>query len=417
MVRAVMTKPIPAIPLVATGAPQRVAAPASSAQFPLPGWPLFRLGFRPFYLGAAAFALFAVPYWIAGLLGLVALPSTMPPLLWHAHEMLYGFAVAVIVGFLLTAGKAWTGLATPRGATLAVMAGLWLAARLSAVGAPYAVYAVLDVVLLPWVALVLIRVLLKAGNRRNLPLGAILLLLATANLSFHAAVLGWLNIDPLRALHAGLALVVMIECVIAGRVIPAFTMSALPGRQLKVPAWLERSTLAATALSLASWVLLPANPVTAAGFALAALLHAARLWHWQPLRTRARPILWVLHAAYAWLPVGFLLLAWAQVGGVAASAGIHALAVGATAGLIVGMVTRTARGHTGRPLKVSRLEVAAYLLVAGAAVARVLLPLVAPAHTADWLVVAAAAWSAAFALYLWVFTPWLLRSRLDGKDG
>ena len=229
--------------------------------------------------------------------------------------------------------------------------------------------------------------------------------------------LGWLNIDPLRALHAGLALVVMIECVIAGRVIPAFTMSALPGRQLKVPAWLERSTLAATALSLAAWVLLPANPVTAAGFALAALLHAARLWHWQPLRTRARPILWVLHAAYAWLPVGFLLLAWAQVGGVAASAGIHALAVGATAGLIVGMVTRTARGHTGRPLKVSRLEVAAYLLVAVAAVARVLLPLVAPAHTADWLVVAAAAWAVAFALYLWVFTPWLLSSRLDGKDG
>jgi len=341
------------IPLVATGAPQSVAAAASNVQFPLPGWPLFRLGFRPFYLGAAAFALFAVPYWIAGLLGLMALPSTMPPLLWHAHEMLYGFAVAVIVGFLLTAGKAWTGLATPRGATLAVMAGLWLAARLSAVGAPYAVYAVLDVLLLPWVAFVLIQVLLKAGNRRNLPLGAILLLLATANLTFHATVLGWLDIDPLRALHAGLALVVMIECVIAGRVIPAFTMSALPGRQLKVPAWLERSTLAATALSLAAWVLLPANLVTAAGFALAALLHTARLWHWQPWRTRSRPILWVLHAAYAWLPIGFLLLAWAQLGGVAASAGIHGLAVGATAGLIVGMVTRTARGHTGRPLKVS----------------------------------------------------------------
>jgi uncharacterized protein involved in response to NO len=417
MAPTAMTKPMPPIPKVATGAAQGVAAGTSSAQFPLPGWPLFRLGFRPFYLGAAAFALFAVPYWIAGLLGLVALPSTMPPLLWHAHEMLYGFAVAVIVGFLLTAGKAWTGLATPRGPALAAMAGLWLAARLSAVGAPYAVYALLDVVLLPWVAFVLIRVLLKAGNRRNLPLGAILLLLATANLSFHAAVLGWLNIDPLRALHAGLALVVMIECVIAGRVIPAFTMSALPGSPLKVPVWLERTTLAATALSLASWVLLPANPVTAAGFALAALLHAARLWHWQPWRTRARPILWVLHAAYAWLPVGFLLLAWAQVGGVAASAGIHALAVGATAGLIVGMVTRTARGHTGRPLKVSRLEVAAYLLVAGAAVARVLLPLVAPAHTAEGLMVAAAAWAVAFALYLWVFTPWLLSSRLDGKDG
>jgi uncharacterized protein involved in response to NO len=390
---------------------------AQSEDFPLPGWPLFRLGFRPFYLGAAAFALFAVPYWIVGLLGWVTLPSTMPPLLWHAHEMLYGFAVAVIVGFLLTAGKAWTGLATPRGTTLAAMAGLWLAARLAALGAPYAVYALLDMALLPWVAWVLTRVLLKAGNRRNLPLGLILLLLATANLSFHAAVLGWLSIDPLRALHAGLALIVMIECVIAGRVIPAFTMSALPGRQLKVPAWLERGTLAVTAVSLAAWVLLPANPATAAGFAVAALLHATRLWHWQPWRTRARPILWVLHAAYAWLPVGFGLLAWAQLGGVAASVGIHALAVGATAGLIIGMVTRTARGHTARALTVSRLEVAAYLLVAGAAVARVLLPWVAPAHTANWLVLAASAWAIAFALYLWVFTPWLLSSRLDGKDG
>lgn len=412
-----MKNTAPALRSTPLDASADAAATASSAHFPLPGWPLFRLGFRPFYLGAAAFALFAVPYWIAGLLGLVVLPATMPPLLWHAHEMLYGFAVAVIVGFLLTAGKAWTGLATPRGATLAAMAGLWLAARLSAVGAPYAVYALLDIALLPWVALLLIRVLLKARNRRNLPLGAILLLLAAANLSFHAAVMGWLDMDPLRALHAGLALVVMIECVIAGRVIPAFTMSTLPGQKLLTPPWLERTTLAATALSLAAWVLLPDNGIAATGFAASALLHAARLWHWQPWRTRARPILWVLHAAYAWLPVGFLLLAWAQVGGVAASAGIHALAVGATAGLIIGMVTRTARGHTGRPLKASRPEVAAYLLVAGAALARVLLPLVAPALTAQWLVVAAVAWATAFALYLWVFTPWLLHSRLDGKDG
>lgn len=413
-----MKEPLPTLSLVAAdGAQSGAATAAANAQFPLPGWPLFRLGFRPFYLGAASFAVFAVLYWIAGLQGLVALPSTMPPLLWHAHEMLYGFAVAVIVGFLLTAGKAWTGLATPRGATLAVMAGLWLAARLAALGAPYSVYAVLDVALLPWVAFVLIRLLVKAGNRRNLPLGAILMLLATANVTFHAAVLGWLNIDALRAVHAGLALVVMIECVIAGRVIPAFTMSALPGRQLKVPAWLERGTLTATALALASWVLLPANAVTAAGFALAALLHATRLWRWQPWRTRARPILWVLHAAYAWLPVGFTLMAAAQWGEVGASVGIHALAVGTTGGLIIGMITRTARGHTGRPLQASRLEVAAYGLVAVAAVARVLLPLVVPAHTADGLMVAAAAWAAAFALYLWIFAPWLLSSRLDGKDG
>ena len=363
------------------------------------------------------FAVLAIPYWVAGWLGWVGLPSTMPPLLWHAHEMLFGFAVAVIVGFLLTAGQAWTGLSTPRGASLAALAGLWLSARLAAVWAPYAVYAVLDLALLPWVAWVLVRVLLRAGNRRNLPLGALLGLLALANLTFHLAALGWLALAPMGALHAGLALIVLIECVIAGRVIPAFTQAVLPGRPLPPPAWLERGTLAATALSLAAWVLLPPHPLTAAGLALSALLHGLRLWHWQPWRTRARPILWVLHLAYAWLPIGFALLAASQAGAVSASAGLHALAVGATGGLIIGMITRTARGHTGRPLQASRREVAAYLLVAGAAVARVVLPLLAPGQTTLALSLAAAAWASAFALYLWVFTPWLLSARLDGKDG
>ncbi|HMX11259.1 MAG TPA: NnrS family protein, partial [Burkholderiaceae bacterium] len=142
-----------------------------------------------------------------------------------------------------------------------------------------------------------------------------------------------------------------------------------------------------------------------------------RLWHWQPWRTKARPILWVLHMAYAWLPLGFALLAAAQMGFVSTSAGIHALAVGATAGLIVGMITRTARGHTGRPLKASRLEVTAYLLVLAAAVVRVALPMLAPALAADALIAAAVAWALAFTLYLWRFGPWLVASRLDGKDG
>ena len=383
----------------------------------LRGWPVLRLGFRPFYLGAAAFAMLAVPLWIAVLLGAVTPRLSVSPLLWHAHEMLFGFAVAVIVGFLLTAGKAWTGLATPRGGALAALALLWLAARLAAVVAPYAVYAALDVLLLPLVAAILVSVLLRAGNRRNLPLGGILVLLALCNLCFHLAVLGLIDLAPVRALHGGLALIVMIECVIAGRVIPAFTMSALPGLKMHSPRRLEQVTLAATALALASWVLLSSGMVSAVALGTASVLHAVRCWQWQPLRTRARPILWVLHLAYAWIPIGFLLLAWAQFGGISVSAGVHALAVGATGGLVIGMITRTARGHTGRPLQASKLEVTAYLLVTGAAVVRVLMPLVAPQQFALWLITAAVAWSAAFGLYLFVFAPWLVRTRLDGKDG
>ncbi len=385
---------------------------------PVPGgWPLLRLGFRPFYLGAAVFGALAVPLWVALYLGGMRLGLAVPALLWHAHEMLFGFAAAVITGFLMTAGKAWTGLATPRGAFLGVLAGLWLAARVAALVAPYPVYAALDIALLPLVAAVLVHILLRAGNRRNLPLAGMLLLLALANLLFHLSVTGTIALSPLLPLHAGLALVVMIECVMGGRVIPAFTMSATPGLKLAARPVLERSVLSVTALALALWVFAPDGPLTGLAFAAAAALHALRQWHWQPWVTHRRPILWILHASYAWIAIGFGLLALAQFGWVAASAGIHALAVGATGGLIIGMVTRTARGHTGRPLQVTKAEVLAYALVMAAAVLRVLVPLAAPGWQAPSLILAAGAWGSAFAIYLAVYGPWLLQTRADGKDG
>jgi uncharacterized protein involved in response to NO len=394
-----------------------IVTPEKPAASAARGWPVLRLGFRPFYLGAALFALLAVPLWVALFLGHVALNLPVSPVLWHAHEMLFGFAAAVIVGFLLTAGKAWTGLATPRGPFLGALALLWVAARLAALVAPYVVYAVLDLVLLPLVAAVLLDVLLRARNRRNLPLAAILVLLSLANLVFHLAVIGTIDVPAVRALHAGLALIVMIECVIAGRVIPAFTMGATPGLKLQVQRGLETASLASTALALALWVFAPPGPATSAAFAGAAALHVARQWQWRPLITRGRPILWILHASYAWIAPGFVLLALAEAGVVSPSAGVHALALGTTGGLIIGMITRTARGHTGRPLRASKLEVLAYVLVMSAAALRVVLPLIAPQHLVLALIGAAFAWSAAFAIYLFVYTPWLLNARLDGKDG
>jgi uncharacterized protein involved in response to NO len=384
----------------------------------LPGVPLLRLGFRPFYLGAAAFAALAVPLWIALLLAGAHLQLPVPPMLWHAHEMLYGFAIAVIVGFLLTAGRAWTGLPTPRGAALGALAGLWLAARLAAVAAPYPVYAVLDVALLPTIAAIFGTVLVRARNWRNLPLAGILVLLSLANLCFHLTLTGVLHQhSPLQALHAALGLIVLVECVIAGRVIPNFTANATPGLQIAPRPRLGWAAFGATAVALLLWIGLPAHPVTAAVLLLAAGLHWWRQWHWRPDVTLRRPILWILHLSYAWIGLGLLLLGLAQAGWISGSAGLHALAIGATGGLIIGMITRTARGHTGRPLQVSRAETIAYLLVMGAAVARVLLPLVAPQWFTGALLAAALAWSAAFAIYLFIYTPWLVRTRLDGKDG
>ena len=381
------------------------------------GWPVLRLGFRPFYLGAAIFALLAIPFWLLLWSGKSGQTLSLPPLLWHAHEILFGFAIAVIVGFLLTAGKAWTGLQTPRGPFLGALILLWLAARISALGAPYAVYAVLDVALLPVVAGVFLSVLLRAKNRRNLPLAGILMTLALVNLAFHLNVLEVIEWPALHALYAALALIVMIECVIGGRVIPFFTTNATPG--LKIAAWprFEYLVLAVTGLALLSWVAQAQGAWSVAVLALAAMLHFWRQRRWAPWKTLPRPILWILHAAYIWIPIGLALLALAQAGLVAPSAGIHALGVGATGGLIIGMITRTARGHTGRPLKVGRIEVAAYALMLVAALVRVLYPLVTPGAAVGALTLAASAWSLAFALYLFQYGPWLLRTRADGKDG
>ena len=393
----------------------RAASVAASEQ--PRGMPLLRLGFRPFYLLAALFAALAIPLWVAIVLGHVSMRLALSPLLWHAHEMLYGFAVAAIVGFLMTAGKAWTGLPTPRGPALGALAVLWVAARLAALGAPYAVYALLDVALRPRVAAIFARLLLRAGNRRNLPLAGVLGGLAAANIVFHLAVLGLVDVPPIRALYAALAFIVVIECVIAGRVIPAFTASATPGLVITAQPRLGAAALSTIGVALALWVCAaPALP-TAAALVAAAALQVLRQWHWRPLATRNRPILWILHVSHAWLPVGFVLLACAELGKVSASAGIHALTVGATGGLIMGMLTRTARGHTGRPLKASRPEVAAYVLVVAAALCRVVMPLVAPQWLLHFVAGAAVAWSAAFLTYLFIYTPWLASTRLDGKDG
>jgi len=381
------------------------------------GWPLLRLGFRPFYLGGTLVAALWVPLWLMLYLGHPIVSTAVPALFWHAHEMLFGFATAIIVGFLMTAGKNWTGLATPRGLALDALALLWLAARVASLTGPGWLYATLDVVLLPIVALILTRLLWRAGNHRNLPLAGMLLLLAVANGVFHLAALGWLEVPALTPLYAGLALITLIESVMAGRVIPAFTMAVNPGLKLLADVTLERVTLGLTAIALAWWVLAPVHAMGALLLMAAAALQVQRVRGWRTRLTLSRPILWILHAAYAWVPAGLACLALAQLGWVANSVGVHALALGATGGLIIGMVTRTARGHTGRPLQVSSLEVGAYALVLLAALVRLGGALLPAAFYPMSLMLAASAWSLAFALYLVKFTPWLMQTRLDGKDG
>ena len=362
-------------------------------------------------------ACLSVPVWVALFLGRINLRLDMSPLLWHGHEMLFGFAAGVIAGFLLTAVRAWTGLATPRGPVLGVLALLWLAARITAVTGPYPLFAVLDVLLLPTVAVLLLQVLVKARNKRNMPLISLLLLMTAANLAFHLSVMQVITMPPLGALYAELALILMVITVMTGRVVPVFTKNVTPGLVINVSRPFEWSVLAITAIALAAWVFEAPSKLTAAVCALAAIVHMKRLWMWHPQVTLTRPILWILHLACIWLPIGFFLLALSQMGWVGQSIAVHAFAVGVIGGLIIGMMTRTARGHTGRPLKASPAEVAAYAMVLGAAVVRVLVAWAVPDWYAQILIAAATLWAIAFALYLALYGPWLMQTRLDGKDG
>ena len=364
--------------------------------------PLFALGFRPFYLLAGAYAALSVPLWAAQHAGWLHGAN----LLWHAHEMLFGYAFAVIAGFLLTAVRNWTGLPTPTGAALAAIAALWVAARLLA---PFSLFlsSIADALFAVAVAWGIGRPILASRNR-NWFFIPLVLAIGAASIAFQA----W----PRLALAAGLDLVLFIVAVMAGRVVPAFTNSAIPGAGARRVQALEYLALGSVLLLLFLNAL-EVPPLAGVVALAAAALHAARLALWAPMKTRGRPILWILHLSYAWLAVHLALRGLAAFGLAPVVLATHALTVGAIGGITLGMMTRTSRGHTGRPLETGAAELCAYVLVQAAAVMRVFVPLVVPSAYLLSVALSAALWCAAFAVFTTAYYPVLSRPRADGKEG
>ncbi|MEO7496160.1 MAG: NnrS family protein [Massilia sp.] len=389
--------------------------PARARETTYTGPALLGLGFRPFYLLAAAFAAVSVPAWLASYYGFVTAPAI--GLAWHMHEMVFGFVVAVVVGFLYTAARNWTGLWTPRGAHLGALAALWIAGRAAMLWAPAPLAALVDLAFLPLAAWPLYRVMRRADNRRNLFLVGLLGLLALANAAFHASAAGLLGMSAVRPIHAAIMIVVVIEAAIGGRVIPHFTANSVPGTAPVINPRLDRLALALAALAALAWI--GAAPALV-GVPLSLAAAAAQAWRlagWKPMCTLRQPLLWVLHLSYAWIPAGFVLLALAQAGLAPLSAAVHVLAVGALGGLIVGMITRTALGHTGRPLKAGGSETAMYLMIQLGVLARLGAALATGSLREPLLLTAGALWSATFLLYAAVYAPRLFAARPDGREG
>jgi uncharacterized protein involved in response to NO len=378
---------------------------------------LLALGFRPFFLLAAVTASLLLLLWILQLEGSLNVGGRYGAIGWHAHEMLFGYAVAVIAGFLLTAVRNWTRLPTASGRRLAVLVGLWLAGRLVMLGAgllPAIAVVVVDFAFLPLLAVSLVPSLWRAQAWRNLTLIGLIGVLALANLEVHLAALDVAVSGAQLGQHLGLAAIVMMMVVVGGRVIPAFPRNALPKLEVRSWAWADWLAIILT-LAYLIGVLLALGPPVVGMIALAAgVTIGIRMIPWRSFGTRAAPILWVLHLGYAWIAVGLVLSGAAILNpGIPASAGAHALGVGAIGTLTLGMMSRVALGHTGRALVVRSPIVWAYGLVTLAAAVRV----TAAFFPAQFmlLIIAGLAWAIAFAIFAAIYWPILVHPRANGR--
>jgi uncharacterized protein involved in response to NO len=380
-------------------------------------------GFRPLFLLAGLWATLAMVLWIGMLSGQISLPTAFDPVSWHAHEFLWGYLGAVMAGFLLTAVPNWTGRLPIVGWPLAGLVVLWLIGRIAvAVSAhlPPAVVALCDLSFLTALALALLREIVVGRNWRNLPVIVLLALFVAMNAIFHAqAAKGDFAADGIAA-RGAIAVAVMLIALIGGRVVPSFTRNWLarqePGTMPASAGRADVACLAITFVALAGWAITP-QAVLSGGLGLMA--GAANLWRlsrWAGRRTLGEPLLWVLHAGFAFVPLGFLLIAgaalWPQV--FPAVSAMHAWLAGAIGTMTLAMMTRASLGHTGRALHADRATTAVFVLITGASVLRVAAGFV---PGSGWLVdLAGVCWVLAFGLFTLRYAPlYLLPRQIAGR--
>jgi uncharacterized protein involved in response to NO len=377
---------------------------------------LWRLGFRPFYLLASVFAAVSVALWVLQYTGWLQHAYLAGPLA-HAHEMLFGFTLAVVAGFLFTAVRNWTGRPTPTGAALAAIAALWLAGRVLVLTPLGWAAAVVNVAFPVAVAIGIGIPLFRSRNRRNYFFVGLLGLMALAEAGVHLAQLGVLALPGWVGIRIALDAILFLMAVMAGRVVPMFTNNGIPGAGAQRHPAVERTALASVLALLVADAAGVSDAVLLGVLIFAAAAHAVRLALWRPWNTLRTPLVWVLHLAYGWIVIHLALRALAELGLAVAPLATHALTIGAIGLLTIGMMTRTARGHTGRPLVADRYEVACYLLILAAALVRVFGPAAVPSAYTATVALAAVLWSASYALYAVRYWPVLARARLDGQPG
>ena len=381
---------------------------------------VFNLGFRPFFLLSGAFAIILMALWIPLFTGGRTLSTYYGQIGWHSHEMIFGYTVGVIAGFLLTSVRNWTGRSTATGGSLATLVTLWLLGRILpffAATMPAWLISVVDLAFLPALTASIGVPLVRHGEKRNLLFLPLILGLFFANLLVHLELLGLFPGVARHGIYLGLYLIILLIVIMGGRVIPFFTERALPGALIKRRPLIEWLAPLSVIVFILAELLFPTSKVAGALAGLACIVNGIRVVSWYSHRYWQVPLLWVLHLGYGWIVVGFLLKAAASLGLVAAQFTIHAFTVGGIGVLTIGMMARVSLGHTARPLKVTSSIAVAFALLNIAAVLRGLLPSIFPLWFSQLVILSGMLWIAAFLIFVFVYAPILTQPRIDGQPG
>ena len=387
------------------------------------GPPILRLGFRPFFLVASIFAIVAMIVWTANYSFSVEFYfSGLAPNVWHAHEMIFGYTMAVIAGFLLTAIKNWTGEEVLRGKPLALLLMLWLVARLlplSGLMIPIEIIAVVDVAFLFFLSIVCLLPVLKVKQYKQVGIISKLLLLMFCNIFFYLGVMGVLAEGIQWGLYSAIYMIIALVLVMLRRVMPMFIKNGIDGEvELKNRAWVDNASLV---FLLCLWIVdvfTSFSQVTAMLAVVLAVLHAIRLAGWYTNKVWSKPLVWILVVAYVFIIIGFALTAAKVYFSISPFLSIHAFTVGGIGLITIGMMSRVSLGHTAR--NVFEPPVAVFwslLILTLAAVIRVVIPFFNMDLYVYWVGISQLMWIVAFAIFVYVYTPMFLSARVDGRDG
>ena len=381
--------------------------------------PLWRLGFRPFFLLAALFAILGIFLWVFIFLGAFHPIGAFDPILWHAHEMIYGYVTAVIAGFVLTASQNWTGRPGLRGKKLQFLVALWILGRtlMSLSHHSSLATAFIDLSFYPCLAIALAPDLKPADMKAERVFFLYFALYFAGNLLMHLEALGVTHGYALRGALLGLNTTLLMIIFMGGRVIPFFAESELARAQPRTHSTVEIFSHVSAWAFLVSQLFIPGSIVSAVIAFVASALHFLRLSGWYVRRVRRIALLWVLFSAYFWIATGFSLFGFVSLGVLSLGPAVHAFAVGGLGVMTYGMMSRVALGHTGRRLKPASVIIAGYVLLNLSCLIRVFGPILRASSVPRWIEISGSLWILAFFSFALIYAPMLVRARIDGKTG